>query len=96
MPEFVLRPKARTDVDGIWDYTLQTWGRDQARTYLRALARAFKTLAKKPVLGRIYDEVYEGLRVYPSGKHLIFYFTTGKGIDIVRILHARMDIPAHL
>ncbi len=96
MPEFALRPRARRDLDGIWDYTVQTWGRVQAKTYLRALNRAFKTLAKNPELGRRYDDVYEGLRVYPSGKHLIFYFATEKGIDIVSVLHERMDIPAHL
>ena len=96
MPDFALRPKARADLDGIWDYTVQTWGRDQAKTYLRALNRAFKTLARKPELGRLYDEVYAGLRIYPSGKHLIFYFVTDKDIDIVRVLHERMDIPAHL
>jgi toxin ParE1/3/4 len=93
---FALRPQARADLDGIWDYTLETWGRDQAKTYLRTLNRAFKTIAKKPALGRIYDEVYDGLRVYPSGKHLIFYFATDKGIEIVRVLHERMDVPSHL
>ncbi len=96
MSEFVLRPKARDDLDGIWDYTLETWGRAQAKTYLRALSRTFKTLAGKPELGRIRDDVYRGLRVYPSGKHLIFYFATDKGIDIVRVLHERMDTAAHL
>ncbi|MFQ5790986.1 MAG: type II toxin-antitoxin system RelE/ParE family toxin [Acidobacteriota bacterium] len=96
MPEFALRPKARADLDGIWDYTVETWGRDQAKAYLRALNRAFKTLARKPGLGRVYDEVYEGLRVYPSGKHLIFYFASDNGIDIVRVLHERMDIPSRL
>ena len=64
------------------------------------MTSAFKTLVKKPALGRFYHEVYEGLRVYPSGKDLIFYFATGTGtgksIDIVRVLHTRMDIPSHL
>ncbi len=96
MLDFALRPKARSDLDGIWDHTVQTWGRDQARTYLRSMTKAFKTLAERPALGRIYNEVYEGLRVYPSGKHLIFYFATGTGIDIVRVLHQRMDIPSRL
>ncbi len=96
MPKFALRPKARADLDGIWAYTVEAWGLDQARTYLRTLNRAFKTVAKKPELGRLFDEVYEGLRVYPSGKHLIFYFATNNDIDIVRVLHERMDIRSHL
>ena len=96
MAEFTLRPKARTDLAGIWEYTVRKWGRDQAQRYLRSLNRSFRALAKRPRQGRLYYEVYEGLRVYPSGKHLIFYFSTDVSIDIVRVLHERMDIPQHL
>ena len=96
MSKFVLRPKARDDLDGIWDYTLETWGRVQAKTYLRALSRTFKTLAGNPELGRIRDDVYRGLRVYPSGKHLIFYLAIDNGIGILRVLLERMDTAAHL
>ncbi len=96
MPEIALRPKARADLDGIWDYTVQTWGYEQAEHYVRTLSRAFELLVEKPELGRLYDEVYKGLRVYPSGRHLIFYFATDDGIEVVRVLHERMDIPSHL
>ena len=96
MPEITVRPKAREDFDGIWDYTVETWGYKQAERYLRTLNQAFELLAEKPELGRIYDEVYEGLRVYPLGRHLIFYFATHDGIDVVRVLHERMDVPSHL
>ena len=96
MPEIALRPKARADLDDIWDYTVETWGYEQAETYTRTLNEAFETLAENPELGRIYDEVYKGLRVYPSGRHLIFYFSTDDGIDVVRVLHQRMDVPSHL
>lgn len=96
MPDIALRPKARADLDSIWDYTVASWGREQAKTYLRELDRTFKFLAKQPGQGRAYDEVREGLRVYPSGKHLIFYLATDRGIDVVRVLHSHMDIPKHL
>ncbi len=96
MPEIALRPKARADLDDIWDYTVEKWGYAQAEKYLRMLNQTFETLADNPELGRIYDEVHEGLRVYPSGRHLIFYFATDDGIDVVRVLHERMDIPSHL
>lgn len=64
---------------------VQTRGSGQAEKYLRMLNQPFETLAHNPELGRIYDEVYSSLRVYPSG-----------GIDVVRLLHERMDIPSHL
>jgi len=94
--EVSLRPKARSDLDSIWDHTVEAWGEEQAERYLRALHQAFETLAERPRLGRLYDEVREGLRVYPSGRHLIFFFVTGDGIDVVRVLHERMHIPSHL
>jgi toxin ParE1/3/4 len=31
-----------------------------------------------------------------SGAHVIFYREIAAGIDIVRILHRRMDVPRHL
>ena len=96
MGEVALRPRARADLDNIWEYTLRTWGQKQAERYLRALNDTFHALAEQPKLGRSYDEVHEGLRVYPSGKHLIFYFETKTGIDVVRVLHERMDVRSHL
>ena len=81
MPEVALRPKAYADLDNIWDYTVETWGFDQAERYVRSLGAAFETLAENPALGRIYNEIYEDLRVYPAGSHLIFYFASVNGID---------------
>ena len=91
-----LRPKARADLDGIWNYSVQTWGVEQAERYIRAINTTFETLAEKPELGRLYKDVYENLRVYPSGSHLIFYFASEKSIDIVCVLHKSTDIQSHL
>lgn len=96
MPEVALRPKARDDLDGIWDYTVQTWGLEQAERYIRAMNATFETLAENPELGRLYEDVEKNLRVYPSASHLIFYFASENTIDVVRILHKSMDIDSHL
>lgn len=34
MADFVLRPKAVADLESIWEYTVKTWGEEQAETYL--------------------------------------------------------------
>ncbi len=96
MPEYRLRPRARADLDGIWNYTYATWGAKQARHYLGDLKRTFAKLARKPHLGKSRNELYEGLCVYPAGKHLICYLAIDVGIDVVRILHERMDVQRHL
>lgn len=95
MPEFNLRPAAHADLDGIWEYTRRTWGERQADAYIRMLAAAFESLSAAPGLGLQRDELHPSLRVFRSGKHLIFYLAT-EPLDIVRVLHERMDFSSHL
>ncbi len=89
MPEYRLRPRARADLDGIWNYTYATWGAKQARHYLGDLKRTFAKLARNPRQGKTRNDLYEGLRVYPAGKYLIFSLALDVGIDVVRVLHER-------
>lgn len=95
MPEYVLRPAAHADLDGIWEYTQRTWGEKQAEAYLRMLATAFDSLAEAPDQGRERHELHPGLRMLRCGKHLIFYLAT-EPLDVVRVLHERMDFGSHL
>ena len=53
-------------------------------------------MTDNPELGKRRDELHKGLCVYPSGKHLVFYLAMDKDIDVVRILHASMNILRHL
>ncbi len=94
--EYLFRPKAKTDVEDIWSYTLETWGIDQADQYVKNLIDTCSSLAKNPDMGVARDELRNGLHVHPSGKHLIFYLKIKNDIDIVRILHERMDCNLHL
>ena len=96
MTEYRFRPRARDDVETIWEYTLKIWGHEQARRHLSQLHDACEALAANPRIGRTRDEVLEGLRSFPAGKHLVFYFVALDGIDVVRILHERMDPDSHL
>ena len=96
MTRAIFTPRARTDLDDIWDYTAQRWGIDQAERYLRRIAEAAELIAETPGRGRSCDHVREGYRKYPVGSHVIFYRETGGNIDVVRILHQQMDFDRHL
>jgi toxin ParE1/3/4 len=97
MGSFILKQKARDDLFAIGRYTRKEWGKAQQILYLTQLDRAFHALADKPDLGRSCNDIREGYFKYGVGKHVIFYRQTGKGrIEIVRILHGRMDIEQHL
>ncbi|WP_456424058.1 type II toxin-antitoxin system RelE/ParE family toxin, partial [Lutibacter sp.] len=46
-----------------------------------------------PKLGKIYNGISRNLLGLKSGKHIIFYHSISeKEIEIIRILHERMDL----
>jgi toxin ParE1/3/4 len=96
MSRFVLSPRARADLDGIWSYTAQRWGVDQAERYLRRIADAVDLVAETPALGRNCDYIRQGYQKYPVGSHVLFYRQVEDAVDVVRILHQNMDFDRHL
>lgn len=97
MKEFRVSPAARADLGEIWDYTASRWGAEQAERYVRALAAACQDLADQRKEGRAIDDIRAGYYKLAVGSHLLFYRLAGDGtIDIVRVLHQRMDIPERL
>lgn len=92
----VLSPRAQRDIEAIWDYTVENWGADQAESYIRAIRSAIETVAADPRRGRPCDNLRVGYRKYASGSPVIFYRPIAGGIDVVRILHQRMDFDRHL
>ena len=85
-----LSRRAETDLLGISDHTLRTWGEDQAVRYVDALEAFCRTLADNPALGRSCDEVRRGLRRMEIEQHVVFYRQEAEGILVSRILHRRM------
>src|SRR5437588_7711298 len=93
---YILSPRAQRDIEEIWDYTAKNWGDDQAESYVLAIQAAIETVARDPRRGRRCDDLRAGYRKYASGSHVLFYRLVETGIDIVRILHQRMDFDQHL
>lgn len=90
-----LTHRALKDLHDIGRYTLQTWGRAQRDTYLRALDSRFAWLAAHPQRGRARDDVAPGYRCYPQGGHVIFYLISEDGIDVIGIVHQARDVLSH-
>ena len=97
MAKFHLSNKAVEDLDSIWLYTLETWSEDQADFYYHELVKACQDIAYHPTyLDKEYQEIMPGLYGHHIYKHLIFYILVEDGVEIVRILHERMDFERHL
>jgi toxin ParE1/3/4 len=94
MPSFTVTNKAKADLKEIGRYTQEHWGRDQ---YLTMLDACFHQLAANPHKGKDCNEIRDGYRKLIAGSHVIFYRQTlTDTIEIVRVLHGRMDIETRL
>ena len=96
MAEYRLTRRAETDLSGIADYSIETFGIEQARRYRDQLEDCFETLAQNPRLGRSAERFAPGLRRFEHRSHSVFYTENERGIAIVRVLHAGMDPLRHL
>ena len=67
----------------------------QADRYLGQLERRFIDLAQNSAKGSPRSELFSSCRMYPEGKHLIFYRPSDNGIEVVRVLHERMNVPQY-
>lgn len=97
MSRYVLSPAARADLEQIWDYSSERWDDDQAEEYLREVQRAIERVVANPRIGRACDEFRPGYRKHAVGSHTLYYrIASVDVIDVVRILHQRMDVDRHL
>lgn len=96
MPSFRLTQQAKDDLKSIARYTQEIWGREQRNKYLGILDGCFHLLADEPDLGVACNEIRKNYRKFCVERHVIFYRKVADSIDVVRILHCRMDVDKQL
>lgn len=96
MSRYTLSPAAAADIEGIWVYTEDTWGVEQADQYVLLIESACASVAKNDHAGRSIENVRAGYRILPVGSHFIEFRLVNGAVDIVRVLHQKMDIPSCL
>ena len=97
MKRFRLSVAVDADLRKIAEYTLQNWGRPQRDADISEFLDAFSRLAKTPQIATTADNVREGYRKFPQGSHVIFFRNSDShSIEIIRVLHKRMDADAQL
>jgi toxin ParE1/3/4 len=93
MAKVILRQEAIDDLNDIWTYTFEEWSEKQADKYYATLEFACMQIGKNPELGKEYEGINKNLLGLRTGKHIIFYQVTSETeIEIIRILHERMDL----
>lgn len=97
MGAFSLTEAAKAGLKSIAAYTQRQWGKEQRRIYAKQFDDAFHMLANTLEAGIACDVIKAGYRKFPIGSHVIFYRAlSDTEIEIVRILHKRMDLGRQL
>ncbi len=97
MAKVIFRQKAINDLNDIWDYTFEKWSEKQADKYYATIKFACNGIGENPDAGREYHGISKDLLGLKIEKHIIFYKSISESrIEIVRILHERMDLKNRL
>lgn len=93
---YILSKKANSDLDDIWYYTVRTWSAEQANRYYNLIFDEINYICTNPESGKPIGHIRKGYRMSKVKSHLIFYKVVNNTIEIIRILHERMDIKNRL
>ena len=92
MPFYTLTKAAERDLADIADYTIITFGIEQALAYRDGLMGCFEFLAEHPKSARLRTELHPPVRARRFRSHLIVYDEQSDGsILILRVRHGRED-----
>lgn len=92
MKRIAFSTKARRELQGIYAYTVETWGDAQAETYLSGFDKMFAALRSGSAITRSAADVKPDLRKVQVGRHVVFFRETAERVEVVRVLHERMDV----
>ena len=93
---YVISKKAISDLEEIWIYTVEKWSVEQADRYYSLIFDEIDFICKNVSMGKPMDHVRKGYRASKVKSHLIFYRVIKESVEIIRILHERMDIDNRL
>ena len=96
MRELLLKPEAINDLEKIYEYTLHTWGQNQAEKYQDELFESMNSILSNPEIGSKYYFKEGNYRKLNINRHLIFYRLEEKSCVVVRILHEKVDLKIKL
>jgi toxin ParE1/3/4 len=82
---------ARADLRIIRRHSLKNWGQRQATEYMDSILGAAESLGNFPERGSISNPDNPTVRRVITARHVIYYRVLETEIEILRILHERLD-----
>jgi len=93
LKKLIFSNAALSDMDGIWDYSAETWSAKQADIYVNTLRSACRDLLSRRRVGQSAHEIKPGhLRLFVASHTIYYRFNAHNDLIIERILHQSMDV----
>ena len=80
MAKIRLSRKAIADLDGIWDYTVETWSEEQAVMYYRRIYTAIQGLNSLPIF---LEKGYDVICFFEEGRNTVQALDSGVNLSII-------------
>ena len=86
---------AEEDLRGIWRYTYETWGFEQAETYFDRIEACCEAVGSRHTRSKTLDGLPDGICIHRCEHHYIVWLDRDRPV-IIAILHERMDFMRRL
>lgn len=97
MPEYIISEKALEDINNIWIYTAENWSIEQANRYYNLIIDEIEYIVDNLDMARDFGKIRKSYKYSKVKSHLIFFKKNKTNeIEVVRVLHERMDIESRL
>ena len=93
MAKYIISEKALEDLNKIWTYTAENWSVEQANRYYNLIVDEIEFVSKNFDTAKDFEKIRKNYKYSKVKSHLLFYKKNDNTeIEVVRILHERMDI----
>ncbi|MEM8520525.1 type II toxin-antitoxin system RelE/ParE family toxin [Flavobacterium sp. PL12] len=97
MSLYVISEKAVEDINNIWIYTAENWSVAQADRYYNLIFDEIEYIANNFDMARDFGKIRKSYKCSKVKSHLIFFkIDKMNEIEVVRVLHERMEIEIRL
>lgn len=94
--QLLLTERALTDIEAIFAYSVEQWGKRTADRYLDDLEAGLQRIQEQPGLLKAEADLHPALQFYRVNQHLLACDVRPKAIIVLTVIHSSMDIPARL
>ena len=97
MSTYIISEKALEDINTIWIYTAENWSIEQADRYYNLILDEIEYISQKFEMAIDFGKIRKSYRYSKVKSHLVFFKKNKYNeIEVIRVLHERMDIENRL